>query len=400
MELCCRWPNPPGWLTWNPAGAANRWRAGRQMDQRLVALQSQRGLYADLGRQLEEYAAKNPGQPVEGERAGPGRPGLHRRGRYRKPDARDAEGAGAQRPFGRPAGPLPDAAGCAAAGRVAGGGARQRLVPTCATARCKSPSAAIGRNWRTRALASRGSVLPPVWTRAYTALAGQYFDDHSPAIDAAFQAALDTRTIGERLKAPLKPDSIIVGSVWFYYGARYGEYLAAAKSNAGADDGCRHRWRRRRAIRKLTWRWAIGTPRRARAPRQSRNLSARSNSTRTAAMPTITSPACCGPKGGRPEAIAQWKIRAGYVSADSEPRRAGSRAVLAPRGGDVHRYRGAPRNRRTARRHRASARRLLPAQQRVPAGRADRAGCPRFDRVRRGSRDGWWNWAAPWTTPR
>src|SRR4029077_8618545 len=44
--------------------------------------------------------------------------------------------------------------------------------------------------------------------------------------------ALDTRTIGERVKAPLKPDSVIVGSVWFYYGARYGEYLAAGKSDA------------------------------------------------------------------------------------------------------------------------------------------------------------------------
>jgi tetratricopeptide (TPR) repeat protein len=82
-----------------------------------------------------------------------------------------------------------------------------------------------------RAVANRGSAMPPVWTRAYTALAGQYLDDHAAAIDAAFQSALDTRTIGERLNAPLKPDSVIVGHVWFYYGARYGEHLAGAKSN-------------------------------------------------------------------------------------------------------------------------------------------------------------------------
>jgi tetratricopeptide (TPR) repeat protein len=73
-----------------------------------------------------------------------------------------------------------------------------------------------------------------VWIKAYTALAGLYFDDRSPAINSAFQSALDTRTIGERLKKPLKPDSIIAGAVWFYYGARYGDYLAAGK-DAEAD---------------------------------------------------------------------------------------------------------------------------------------------------------------------
>src|ERR1019366_9075270 len=84
------------------------------------------------------------------------------------------------------------------------------------------------------AVQTRGSVLAPAWTKAYTALAGQYFNDRSPAIDAAFQAALDTRTIGERLRVPLKPDAVIVGSVWFYYGARYGDYLVTG-NNPAAD---------------------------------------------------------------------------------------------------------------------------------------------------------------------
>ena len=84
------------------------------------------------------------------------------------------------------------------------------------------------------AVQTRGSSLALVWTKAYTALAGQYFNDRAPAIDAAFQAALDTRTIGERLRVPLKPDAIIVGSVWFYYGARYGDYLATG-NNPAAD---------------------------------------------------------------------------------------------------------------------------------------------------------------------
>jgi tetratricopeptide (TPR) repeat protein len=84
------------------------------------------------------------------------------------------------------------------------------------------------------AVQARGSSLPPVWTNALTALTGDYFNDRSPAIDAAFQAALDPRSIGERLRAPLKPDAAILGSVWFYYGARYGDYLAAGK-DAAAD---------------------------------------------------------------------------------------------------------------------------------------------------------------------
>ena len=85
-----------------------------------------------------------------------------------------------------------------------------------------------------RALQVRGARLAPVWKKAYTALTGDYYSDQSSTVDAAFQAALDTRTIGERLSSPWKTDTIIAGSVWFYYGARYGDYLAAAK-NESAD---------------------------------------------------------------------------------------------------------------------------------------------------------------------
>jgi tetratricopeptide (TPR) repeat protein len=84
------------------------------------------------------------------------------------------------------------------------------------------------------AVRTRGDALPPVWSSAYLALTGLYLDDRSAAIDAAFQTTLDTRTIGERLKVPLKPDSVAVGSIWFYYGSRYGDYLTAGK-NAAAD---------------------------------------------------------------------------------------------------------------------------------------------------------------------
>jgi tetratricopeptide (TPR) repeat protein len=77
-----------------------------------------------------------------------------------------------------------------------------------------------------RAVAARGNRLAPVWTRAYTGLVGLYYSDASPAVNSAFQQALDTRTIGERVAKPPKRDEMLAGDVWFYYGSRYGEYLS------------------------------------------------------------------------------------------------------------------------------------------------------------------------------
>ena len=141
----------------------------------------------------------------------------------------------AQRPLRHIAGPLPGAVWQRVNRTSCWRWCAATRPPTCATAQCKSPSPATGIHWHTLRCADRGRALPPVWAKAYTALAGQYFDDRAPAIDAAFQTALDTRTIGDRLKTPLKPDSVIVGSVWFYYGARYGEHLAAGKSSAAGE---------------------------------------------------------------------------------------------------------------------------------------------------------------------
>jgi tetratricopeptide (TPR) repeat protein len=78
------------------------------------------------------------------------------------------------------------------------------------------------------AIAARGHRLPPVWTRAFTALVGLYYSDTSPAVNSAYQQALDTRTIGERVAKPPNRDDTLAGDVWFYYGGRYGEYLAIA----------------------------------------------------------------------------------------------------------------------------------------------------------------------------
>ncbi len=85
-----------------------------------------------------------------------------------------------------------------------------------------------------QALRARAASLPPVWLSSYTALTGVYFDDRSPVVNQAFLAALHPLTIGQRLAA--KPDASrsLTGSVWFYYGARFGEYLArGAAPNAG-----------------------------------------------------------------------------------------------------------------------------------------------------------------------
>jgi cellulose synthase operon protein C len=213
----------------------SRWRLesmsaqARQIDQRFVALQSQRGLYGELGRQLEEYAAKNPGRPGEAAALN------------QAAQAFIAEGdVDSQMRVMRNA----------LARNELSGLLLDRYLMQIASSQPQELLSVVGGNHAAdihnravqlaiagdhqelaySAIRTRGSALTPVWTKAYDALAGEYFDDHSPTIDSAFQAALDTRTIGDRLKTPLKPDSVIVGSVWFYYGARYGDYLASSGS--------------------------------------------------------------------------------------------------------------------------------------------------------------------------
>jgi tetratricopeptide (TPR) repeat protein len=75
------------------------------------------------------------------------------------------------------------------------------------------------------AIASRGRGLAPVWTRAYTGLAGLYFGLQTADIDTAFQQALGSLLIGDRVGKPVDRREQLAGSVWYYYGSRYGEYL-------------------------------------------------------------------------------------------------------------------------------------------------------------------------------
>lgn len=85
------------------------------------------------------------------------------------------------------------------------------------------------------AIAARGRGLAPVWTRAYTGLAGLYFGLERPDIDTAFQQALGSLLIGERIGKAVDRGEQIAGGVWYYYGSRYGEYLHLG-GKPGFDD--------------------------------------------------------------------------------------------------------------------------------------------------------------------
>ena len=85
------------------------------------------------------------------------------------------------------------------------------------------------------AITARGSTLAPVWSRAYTGLVGLYYADSSPQINTAFQAGLGTGNIGERVGKPVDRNQQLAGNIWFYYGSRYGEYLAVTRQGEPED---------------------------------------------------------------------------------------------------------------------------------------------------------------------
>ncbi|HYZ86927.1 MAG TPA: hypothetical protein VE621_21095, partial [Bryobacteraceae bacterium] len=87
-----------------------------------------------------------------------------------------------------------------------------------------------------RAVAARGAGLPPVWTKAYTALTGLHFAQVSPEVEAAFTGALGTLTVGEQLGHIPDRAQQLVGAAWFPYGASYGMYLRISGKNAEAED--------------------------------------------------------------------------------------------------------------------------------------------------------------------
>ncbi len=76
------------------------------------------------------------------------------------------------------------------------------------------------------ALRTRGANLPPPWTNSYSALAGLYFLSAEPWAGESFDAILGPRTVGAELAQSGREDTAILrGQTWFYYAARYGDYL-------------------------------------------------------------------------------------------------------------------------------------------------------------------------------
>ncbi len=84
-----------------------------------------------------------------------------------------------------------------------------------------------------KVIAARSTSEEAIWPRAYVALAGLYFGGDQPDVNDAFVGALNPKRIGELVGtqgAGAKPEersAPLAGSLWFYYGSRYGEYLGA-----------------------------------------------------------------------------------------------------------------------------------------------------------------------------
>ncbi|MEO8028467.1 MAG: hypothetical protein ABI823_18445, partial [Bryobacteraceae bacterium] len=87
----------------------------------------------------------------------------------------------------------------------------------------------------TQAVEARGRKVNPLWTRAYTGLTGIYFASTQPATKTAFVSMLNDATVGDRIGKPVDRNQILAGDNWFYFGARYGEYLASLKQPGSED---------------------------------------------------------------------------------------------------------------------------------------------------------------------
>ncbi len=86
-----------------------------------------------------------------------------------------------------------------------------------------------------RAVDSYGARRTTAWRRAYQALTGLFHSSADERYNDAFQSALGGGTIGERVGQAVDRDQRLAGDVWFYYGARFGEYRAIT-NRPDADD--------------------------------------------------------------------------------------------------------------------------------------------------------------------
>ncbi len=87
----------------------------------------------------------------------------------------------------------------------------------------------------TQAIEARGRKINPLWTRAHTALTGVYFASAQPSTRTAFTSMLNDTTIGERIGKQVDRNQMLAGDNWYYFGARYGEYLLSQKQPTAPD---------------------------------------------------------------------------------------------------------------------------------------------------------------------
>jgi hypothetical protein len=183
--------------------------AGRM--QQLFELQMRRGRFAEAGQQLEAYWKVHP--PAESREQVLRLAGTA----YR----RAGDGAGELRTL---------------AGAPLEGENLERylqLRPTVEAARGEA-LANYGLRTENAALALRGILAaprPPLWKSAYRALAGLYFGQNAPEVKKAFADTLGPETIGAKLAAP---KTGLAGDTWFYYAARYADYLGLTQDPAAA----------------------------------------------------------------------------------------------------------------------------------------------------------------------
>ena len=200
---------------WMQAGVTQRGQAYE-----LIQLQGSRMRFEELGHQLESLAARAP--------RGPARDELLTQAAEAYTSYGDA--ASLERIFGQ----IPETRRYL---EIVARGDPSKLLRWAAQ-RDDAADLALASGNAPVALAAvtaRGQSLPPVWNRAYTALTSLYYWNSAPDATPVFRDALGGGTIGERLGKPVDHNRQLAGSVWFYYGARYGEYLSL-RNDAQADD--------------------------------------------------------------------------------------------------------------------------------------------------------------------
>ncbi|MGA8028051.1 MAG: hypothetical protein WB992_12985 [Bryobacteraceae bacterium] len=84
------------------------------------------------------------------------------------------------------------------------------------------------------AISTRGRRLTPLWTHSYTALTALYTLSPSAWGTRSFDQVLGPRSVGGEL-ASLSSNDFLREANWFYYAARYGDYLGYRKLPSAQD---------------------------------------------------------------------------------------------------------------------------------------------------------------------